>query len=87
MRFITIYLFQARSQDFYKGDYMDVMQDMGGGSGACSPSKFSENRCSEIVSEAIWDRTRAVVAIHKKSGSRSIASNFWLSMRMHLYAS
>ena len=36
------------------------------GGGACSPRKFSENRCSEIVSEAIWDRTRAVVAIHKK---------------------
>ena len=35
-------------------------------------------RCSEIASEAILDRSRAVVAT--KHGSLSTASNFWLSM-------
>ena len=33
-----------------------------GGLGACSPRKILEIRCSEIPSEAIWDKTRAVVA-------------------------
>ena len=33
-----------------------------GGVGTCFPRKILEMRCSEIASEAIWDKTRAVVA-------------------------
>ena len=45
--------------------------------GACSPRKILEIRCSDIASEAIWDKTRAVVAIYIYiyiyiHGSRSI---------------
>ena len=32
-----------------------------GGSGACSPRKILEIRCSEIAPETIWDKTRAIV--------------------------
>ena len=42
------------------------------GPGACSPRKFLEIRCSKIASEQSCSSY-----IH---GSRSIASNFWLSM-------
>ena len=38
-----IHYYQARSQDFYKGGYMDVMQDMGGGGGGVRGHAPPEN--------------------------------------------
>ena len=45
-----------------------------GGSGGMFPPNFLESRCSEIASEAILGQKQI------RSSSRSIASNFWLSM-------
>ena len=39
-----------------RGSHMDLR-----GVGACSPRKILETRCSEIASETIWDKARAVV--------------------------
>ena len=43
------------------------------GLGAYSPRKFLETRFSEVASQAIWDKSRALLATY-------IASNFGLSM-------
>ena len=49
-----------------------------GGSGGMVPQKiFLKLDALRLLLRPFWDRSRAVVAIH---GSRSIASNFWLSM-------
>ena len=46
------------------------------GSGGMLPQEISENRCSEIASEAILGQKQS----RSNYMARRIASNFWLSM-------